>query len=111
MGAMSAVRKHVIMGLLLLMCALTGHCSESAPSADPATTAATLSDRDVHINWRRVVDIVKKVEESRRPHSAKTEAPLTSRVRSSTAEPKDLRNLRTDRGIKAGGEGRLVVWV
>lgn len=98
---MSGLRKHFNMGLVLLMCALTGHCSESAPSAAPAAASA---GRDAQMDWRRIVEIVKHAGESRSLHSAKTDAPLTQRPRSSPAEPKDLRNLKTDRGEKAVGE-------
>ncbi|XP_078131107.1 aLK and LTK ligand 2a [Sander vitreus] len=92
---MSGLRKHVTMRLVLLICTLTGHCSVSAPSAAPAPAAA---GRDAQQDLMRMVEIVKYVEESRGRHSAKTEAPLTSRSRSSPVEPKDLRNLKTDRG-------------
>ncbi|XP_049914376.1 ALK and LTK ligand 2b-like [Epinephelus moara] len=87
---MSGLRKHVTMGLVLLMCTLTGHCSESAPSSAPAAAGRDL---------RRMVEIVRHVEENRGRHSAKTEAPLTSRVRSTPVEPRDL--LRVDRGDQA----------
>lgn len=97
---MSGLRKHFNMRLVLLMCALTGHCSESAPSAAPAAASA---GRDAQTDWRRIVEIAKHAE-SRSLHSAKTDAPLTSRPRSSPEEPKDLRNLKTDRGEKAVGE-------
>ena len=98
-GAMSGLRKHVTMGLVLLVCTLTGHCSESAPSAAPAAgsrhgDAQHAQER----NFRRtaeIVEIVRHVEDSRGRHGAKTEAPATSRARSSAVEPKDLR-LKTD---------------
>ncbi|XP_070705788.1 aLK and LTK ligand 2a [Pempheris klunzingeri] len=89
---MSGLRKHFNMGLVLLMCTLTGHSSESAP------TAATSGGRDAQRDLRRIVEIMRHAEDSRGRHSAKTDAPVTSRVRSSTAEPQDLRNLKTDRG-------------
>lgn len=104
MGAMSGLRKHVTMGLVLLLCRLTGHCSESAPSAAPAARSRA-GDAQQHRDLRRMVEIVKHVEESRGHHSTKTEAPVTSRVRSSAVEPKDLR-LKTDTVV---GEWRLVV--
>ncbi|XP_044026261.1 ALK and LTK ligand 2-like [Siniperca chuatsi] len=88
---MSGLRKHFSMGLVLLMCTLTGHCSESAPSAAPAAAAAAGSDAQQDL--RRMVEIVKHVEESRGRHGAKTE-----RERSSPVEPRDLRNVKTDRG-------------
>ncbi|XP_056219398.1 ALK and LTK ligand 2a-like isoform X2 [Seriola aureovittata] len=94
MGAMNGLRKHFTMGLVLLMCTLTGHCSESAPSAAPATAA---TGKDAQHDLRRMIEIVKHVEESRGRHTAKTEAPSTSRVKTSSVEPKDLRNLKTDR--------------
>ncbi|XP_037607256.1 ALK and LTK ligand 2-like [Sebastes umbrosus] len=101
MGAMSALRKRVTMGLVLLMCTLTGHCSESAPSS---TAAASGSSGDAQRDFRRMVERVKHVEEIRGRHSARTEAPSTSsssRTRSALVEPKDLRTLKTDRGDQA----------
>ncbi|XP_071335372.1 aLK and LTK ligand 2a [Trachinotus anak] len=99
MGDMNGLRRHLTMGLVLLMCTLTGHCSESAPSAAPATATATATaGKDEQQDLRRMIEIVKHVEESRVRHSAKTEAPSTSRVKTSPVEPKDLRNLKTDRG-------------
>lgn len=105
-GAMSGLRKHVTMRLVLLICTLTGHCSVSAPSAAPAPAAA---GRGAQQDLMRMVEIVKHVEESRGRHSAKTEAPLTSRSRSSPVEPKDLHNMKTDRGDQTVGEWWLVV--
>lgn len=102
MGAMNGLRKHFTMGLVLLMCTLTGHCSESAPSASPATAA--IARRDAQHDLRRMIEMVKHVEEGRGRHSAETEAPSTSRVKTSPAVPKDLRNLKTDRGDQAVGE-------
>ncbi|TDH00440.1 hypothetical protein EPR50_G00188360 [Perca flavescens] len=92
---MSGLRKHVTMRLVLLICTLTGHCSVSAPSAAPAPAAA---GRGAQQDLMRMVEIVKHVEESRGRHSAKTEAPSTSRSRTSPVEPKELSNLKTDRG-------------
>ncbi|XP_070782530.1 aLK and LTK ligand 2a [Enoplosus armatus] len=89
---MSGLRKHFNMGLVLLMCTLTGHCSDSAPSA------AAAAGRDARQDLRRIVEIVRHVEDSRGRHGAKTEAPLTSRAGSSLVEPKDLRSLKTNRG-------------
>ncbi|XP_042246896.1 ALK and LTK ligand 2-like [Thunnus thynnus] len=90
---MSRLRRHFTMGLVLLMCTLTGHCSESAPSAAPAAAG-----RDAQRDLRRMAEIVRHVEESRGHHSAKTEAPLTARARTTPVEPKDLSNLKIDRG-------------
>lgn len=108
-GAMSGARKYVNMGLVLLMCTLTGHCGESAPSAAPAAAAG--GSRDAQMDWRRVVEMVKHVEDSRSRHSPRTDAPATSRTRSSTAEPRDLRSLRTEKAEKNVGEWRPVIWV
>lgn len=92
------------MGLVLLMCALTGHCGESAPST---ATPAAAAGRD----FRRIVEIVKQVEESRGRHgAARTEPPSVPRAMSAPVEARDLRNLKTDREEKAVGEWRLVVW-
>ncbi|CAK6961939.1 ALK and LTK ligand 2a-like [Scomber scombrus] len=90
---MSGQRIHFTMGLVLLMCALTGHCGQSAPSTAPAAAG-----RETQRDLRRMVEIMKHVEESRGHHSAKTEAPLTARARTTPVEPKDLSNLKTDRG-------------
>ncbi|XP_034383968.1 ALK and LTK ligand 2-like [Cyclopterus lumpus] len=93
---MSGLRKRVTMGLVLLMCTLTGHCGESAPSSAPSS--ATAAWRDARKDLRRMLEIVSQVEHSRGRHSTNTATTLTSRMRSSTVEPKDVRNLKTDRG-------------
>ncbi|KAM6905730.1 aLK and LTK ligand 2a [Lycodopsis pacificus] len=93
---MSGPRKHVTMGLVLLMCTLTGHCGESAPSAAPSS--ATAAGREAQQDLRRMIEIVRYVEQSRGRHSANREAPSTSRTRSSPVEPKDLNTSKTDRG-------------
>ncbi|XP_054475107.1 ALK and LTK ligand 2a-like [Anoplopoma fimbria] len=99
---MSGLRKHVTMGLVLLMCTLTDHCGESAPSAAPSSSSSSSSSsavgRDARQDLRRMVEIVRHVEQRGGRHGASTEAPSTSRVRSSPVEPKDLRSLKTDRG-------------
>ncbi|XP_062267629.1 ALK and LTK ligand 2a-like [Platichthys flesus] len=96
---MNGLRKHFTMGLVLVMCTLTGHCGRSAPSLAKGSTAA--GGGAVHVDLRRMVEIMKHVEESRSRHGAKTESPLTSRAHTSPAAPKDLRNLKTDRGAQA----------
>ena len=107
-GAMNGLRKHFTMGLVLVMCTLTGHCGRSAPSVAARTAAAAGGGgRAAHVDLRRMVEIMKHVEDSRSRHSAKTESPLTSRAHTS---PVDLRNLKTERGAQAVGEW-LVVWV
>ncbi|XP_039982134.1 ALK and LTK ligand 2-like [Xiphias gladius] len=96
---MSGLRRHFTMGLVLLMCTLTGHCGESAPSAAPATAAA---GREAQLDLRQVVEIVRHAEESRGRQSARTDAPSTSRAKtSSPVAPKDLRSLKKDRGDQA----------
>ncbi|KAJ4928952.1 hypothetical protein JOQ06_004574 [Pogonophryne albipinna] len=95
---MSGLRKHVTMALVLLMCALTGHSSESAPSAALESAAG---GRDAQQDWRRMVEIVKHVEDNRGRHSTKTAAPLTAR--SPAVEQNDLRKLKTDRGDQTVG--------
>ncbi|KAI9544136.1 hypothetical protein NQZ68_005186 [Dissostichus eleginoides] len=95
---MSGLRKHVTMALVLLMCALTGHSSESAPSEALQSAAG---GRDAQQDWRRMVEIVKHVEDNRGRHSAKTAAPLTAR--SPAVEPNDLRKLKTARGDQTVG--------
>lgn len=95
-GAMSAPRKPVIIGLMLLMCALTKHFGESAPTAAAGGNAQR--------NLRRMVEIMKHVEKNRGRHTARTEAPLTPRaVGSASAEQRDFRG-KTDKGNQALGE-------
>ncbi|KAM4633049.1 aLK and LTK ligand 2a [Polymixia lowei] len=89
MGAMSGLRRPVTMGLVLLLCALSGRGVGSAP------TAATKEEDGS--SQRRAADVVKHVDESRGRNSAETASPSTSR-KESTAEPRDLRNLKSDRG-------------
>ncbi|KAK5852947.1 hypothetical protein PBY51_006778 [Eleginops maclovinus] len=93
---MSGLRKHVTMALVLLMCALTRHSSESAPSA---TQESAAGGRDAQQDWRRMVQIVKHVEDNRGRQSTRTAAPLTAR--SPAVDLKDLRKLKTDRGDQA----------
>ncbi|XP_008294400.1 aLK and LTK ligand 2a [Stegastes partitus] len=90
---MSGLRRHFIMGLVLLMCTLTDHCGESAPSSAPTAVGGG----DAHRDFRRMVEIMKHVEQSRGSHGATTQAPVTSRARSSP----DFRYSRTDRGNPA----------
>ncbi|KAE8286850.1 ALK and LTK ligand 2 Protein FAM150B Precursor [Larimichthys crocea] len=98
---MNGLRRHFNMGLVLLMCTLTGHSSDSAPS--PAPNAAA-TGRDAQQGTRRIVEIVKHVEDSRVRHSTKTKTPFTTQERIAPVEPKDLRNLKTDRGDPAVGD-------
>ncbi|XP_029705672.1 aLK and LTK ligand 2a [Takifugu rubripes] len=98
---MDGVRKHFGVGLLLLTCALTSHCSESATVAVTDAAAAS-AGMDAPLDLRLVL-IVKHVEDSRSHLSAKTEAPLASRVWTSPTGSKDLRNLKTARRVKAVG--------
>lgn len=100
---MNGVRKHFVVGLLLLTCALTCRCSESASTATISAAAAS-AGRDGTMVLRRLVGIVRNVEDSRSHLSAKTETPLTSRAWSSPTDPKDLLNMKTDRRVKAVGE-------
>lgn len=100
---MNGVRKHFVVGLLLLTYALACRCSESASTA--TTSAATASaGRDRMMVLRGLVEIVRNVEDSRNHLSAKTETPLMSRARTSPTDPKDSRNMKTDRRVKAVGE-------
>uniref|UniRef100_A0A8C2Z5W7 ALK and LTK ligand 2a n=1 Tax=Cyclopterus lumpus TaxID=8103 RepID=A0A8C2Z5W7_CYCLU len=84
---MSGLRKRVTMGLVLLMCTLTGHCGESAPSSAPSS--ATAAWRDARKDLRRMLEIVSQVEHSRGRHSTNTATTLTSRMR--IVFPRDLR--------------------
>uniref|UniRef100_A0A8C7XHG6 ALK and LTK ligand 2a n=1 Tax=Oryzias sinensis TaxID=183150 RepID=A0A8C7XHG6_9TELE len=89
-GTMSGPRRHTIMGLLLLMCALTEHVCESAPSTVPVVRGEARPD------LRRMQHIMRHVEDNRgRHHSAKTEAPALTE--SSSAEQRDFRN-KADKG-------------
>ncbi|KAM9703122.1 aLK and LTK ligand 2a [Menidia menidia] len=110
---MSGLRRHVMMGLVLLMCTLTEHCSESAPCTSPTSTtststssttsttsAASAAGGDALRDLKRIVEIVKHVEDHRGRHGGKTEAPQTSRTESSTLVQRDFRN-RTERGNHA----------
>lgn len=99
---MGRVRKHFVVGLLLLTCALTSRCTESASTSTAG--AAASAGRDLTTIMRRLVEIVRKVENSRSHLSAKTETPLMSRARTSPTEPKDLGNMRAVRRFKAAGE-------
>lgn len=103
-GAMSGLHSSVTMGLVLLMCALTNHCGESAPTAAP-----TVSGRDAQ-SLRRTADVLKHVEESRGRSRAETVSPRTSPAREPSAEPRDLRNLKSDRGDQIIGELRVDIW-
>ncbi|XP_005734495.1 aLK and LTK ligand 2a [Pundamilia nyererei] len=96
---MSELRRHFIIGLVLLMCTLTDHCGESAPSTVPTGDASAGMDEQQDL--RRMVEIVKQVEGSRGRHSAKTEAPAISRETSSLMEQKDFRDLKAFRGNQA----------
>lgn len=100
---MNGVRKHFVVGLLLLTCALSSRCRESAPTATTAATAAS-AGRNPATVLRRLVQIVKNVEDSRSHLSSKTETPLTSRTWTFPTEPKDLRIMKTDKRVKAVGE-------
>ncbi|KAM8831347.1 aLK and LTK ligand 2a [Spinachia spinachia] len=93
---MSGLRKRVTVGVVLLMCALTGHCRGSAPSAAPSPAAA--GGEHVTQDLRRMMEIVRNVEHGRIRHIADTEAGPIPRTRSPGLEPKDLRNLKTNRG-------------
>ncbi|KAF7198728.1 aLK and LTK ligand 2a [Nothobranchius furzeri] len=89
---MSEQRKRVLMGLLLLVCVLSEHCGESAPS--PATRA---HGRNAPRNLKRVGGIVRHVEERRgRLGTFRTEAPLTSRAGRSSVQLRGFRG-RTER--------------
>lgn len=99
---MSELRRHFIIGLVLLMCTLTDHCGESAPSTVPTGDASAGMDEQQDL--RRMVEIVKQVEGSQGRHSAKTEAPAISRETSSPMEQKDFRDLKVFRGNQAVGE-------
>lgn len=96
-GAMSGARKYVSIGLVLLVCTLTGHCGAAAPSV--ATQSS--SSRDSQSDWLRMVETARHAENARGRHGSRTDAPATSRARGFTAEP---RNQRTDKAEKSFGE-------
>lgn len=91
---MSGARKYVSMGLVLLVCTLTGHCGEGASSA----AAQSSSSRDSQSDWR-IVEIVRHAENARGHHGSRTDA--LARARGSTVEPRDQ---RTDKAEKSVGE-------
>ncbi|XP_013867013.1 aLK and LTK ligand 2a [Austrofundulus limnaeus] len=96
-GAMNGQRRPVFTGLLVLMCALSEHRGQSAPTAAPARPAGGDALRSLA---RRMVEVVRHVDGGRGRHSARTEAPVvTSRAGSwsSSVELRDLRS-RTERG-------------
>ncbi|XP_005809625.1 ALK and LTK ligand 2 [Xiphophorus maculatus] len=82
---MSAPRKPVVVGLLLLMCALTEHCGESAPTA--------AAGGDAPRSLRRMVEIMKHVGDNRGRHPTRTED-------SASVEQRDFRG-KTDKGNQA----------
>ncbi|XP_074541697.1 aLK and LTK ligand 2a [Halichoeres trimaculatus] len=90
---MSGPRRHFSVGLVLLMCSLTGHCSESAPSAAPPVMTAAGRD-----TGRRIAEIVKHVEEGR-ARAGKAEAALSSRVVVLGVTPRESHSAKTtDKG-------------
>ncbi|KAM9552555.1 aLK and LTK ligand 2a [Salvelinus alpinus] len=89
---MSGLCKPVVMGLILLICSTTSHCEESAPA-----TAPTVAKNDKSL-LRRIVDIVKHVEESRGENRTNAASQSTSRRESPVETKRDLRNLKTDSG-------------
>lgn len=95
-----AARSHLAVGLLLLTCALSSRCSEGASTSTTAAAAAS-AGRDATI-LRRLVEMVRSVEDSRGHLSVKTETPLVSRAWTTPTEPKDLRNKY--RRVKPVGE-------
>ncbi|XP_068198959.1 aLK and LTK ligand 2a [Antennarius striatus] len=97
---MSGLRKHFNMGLVLLMCALTGRCGESAPSAAPTGVTTATAGAGAQQDQRRIVQVVRQVEESRRRHGVRTEAPSAELTKSSPVESRGLRNLKSDRREK-----------
>ncbi|KAM6915131.1 aLK and LTK ligand 2a [Xenentodon cancila] len=95
---MTGPRRSVIIGLVILMCTMTEHCSESAPSTGP-TARATAVGGNAQRDLRRMAEIVRHVE-SRGRNGVKTEAPFTPRGESSSVEQRDTRN-RTEKGNHA----------
>ncbi|XP_020775716.2 ALK and LTK ligand 2-like [Boleophthalmus pectinirostris] len=96
MGAMRGPRTHFAMGLVLLVCALTGR-SVSAPSgASPAGRAQ--QEEKEREDYRRLVEAVRHVDESRGRASTRRETAFSSRSRVSVLETRDLRSSRTGRG-------------
>ncbi|KAM9355783.1 aLK and LTK ligand 2a [Pholidichthys leucotaenia] len=100
---MSALRGHLVVALALLMCAFTKRYCECAPSAATTTATAGAAARGgAQRGLRRVVEIVRRVEqESRGRAGVMTAAPLTSRPRSSPAARRDFSTARTDRWSQA----------
>ncbi|KAJ0060869.1 hypothetical protein NL108_001720, partial [Boleophthalmus pectinirostris] len=93
---MRGPRTHFAMGLVLLVCALTGR-SVSAPSgASPAGRAQ--QEEKEREDYRRLVEAVRHVDESRGRASTRRETAFSSRSRVSVLETRDLRSSRTGRG-------------
>ncbi|XP_037541396.1 ALK and LTK ligand 2 [Nematolebias whitei] len=87
---MSGQRRRVLTGLLLLLCALSEHGGQSAPAAGPAHARAF--GEDAPRSLTRLM-MVRRVEGTRERHSARTEAPVTSRAGSaSSVELRDFRS-------------------
>lgn len=97
LGAMSGPRKHFAMGLVLLLCALTGR-SVCAPSAASPTGHA--QQKEEKEDYRRLVEAVRHVDASRGWSSTRIDVPLSSRSRVSALEARDLRSPRTDKGVQ-----------
>uniref|UniRef100_A0A8C6WJG3 ALK and LTK ligand 2 n=1 Tax=Neogobius melanostomus TaxID=47308 RepID=A0A8C6WJG3_9GOBI len=91
---MCGPRKHFAMGLVLLLCALTGR-SVCAPSAASPTGYAQQKERE---DFRRLVEAVRHVDESRVRGRARIDAPFSYRSRVSALEARDLRSSRMNRG-------------
>ncbi|KAK7907800.1 hypothetical protein WMY93_016412 [Mugilogobius chulae] len=92
---MRGPRTHFAMGLVLLVCALTGR-SVSAPSRASPTGNAQLQEEKE--DYRRLVEAVRHVDESRGRSSSRREASFSSRSRVAVLEARDLRSSKTDRG-------------
>ncbi|CAL1586473.1 unnamed protein product [Knipowitschia caucasica] len=95
---MPGPRTHFAMGLvLLLLCALLDY-SGSAPSrASPTGYAQQRQQREERDEYRRLVEAVRRVEETRARSGSRRESRLSSRSRVAALEARDFRSSRTDR--------------
>ncbi|XP_053738145.1 ALK and LTK ligand 2b-like isoform X1 [Synchiropus splendidus] len=87
---MRTMRRHVSVGLFIMMCALTRHSSESAHSAAPERSARREARRTSVALWH--------IDESRGHGLARTAAPKTSVAVTAVLQQRDLRNIQADRG-------------
>ncbi|XP_072298716.1 aLK and LTK ligand 2a [Eucyclogobius newberryi] len=92
---MRGPRTHFALGLVLLVCALTDRSVSAPPGASPTGIAQQQEQKE---DYRRLMEAVRHVDESRGRSSLRREAAFSSRSRVSALNARDLRISRTDRG-------------